>query len=90
MAIACFAMASPLFAADDGAAESEPVWVISYTGFILFAGATIVIALFFSRRGDSVLDVEEQKRVAKLRTDRITKRRKEERQAMLHAQKKRR
>ena len=84
-AFSCFVAPTLLYAADDEeAASNDPVWVLSYAAFILFVGATVIIAIFFSKRGDSVLDMEEQKRVNQLRADRVQKKRREERLAALH------
>lgn len=67
---------------------SDPVWVMSWASFIIFGAATIMICVIFSRRRDSILTQEEQKHVNQLRADRATKRRKEERFAQIHGQKK--
>ncbi|MCF0234869.1 MAG: hypothetical protein HUK22_07835 [Thermoguttaceae bacterium] len=83
------ATASPIFAAEEEeAAPSGPVWVMSWFAFIVFGGATIGICVFFSRRQESILTQEDQKRVAKIRADKITQRRKEERIARMQASKK--
>ncbi|MBR0225984.1 MAG: hypothetical protein IJL92_08015 [Thermoguttaceae bacterium] len=91
-AASLFIANSPLLlAADkDEAPASDPVWVLSYAAFILFAGSVIMIALFFSKRRDTLLDMEEQKKVSKICADRVSKRRKEQQRAKMMAAKKRR
>lgn len=81
------ASSSSLFAAEEAPA-SDPVWVISYFTFIVFAGAVIMLALVFSRnRRDTLLDMAEQKRVAEIRAERTVKRRKEQQRAKMEAAK---
>ena len=80
-------MSAPLLFAAEEAPASDPVWVLSYAAFIFFAGAVIMIALFFSKRRDTLLDMEGQKRVAQIRADRVTKRRKEQQRARMQAAK---
>ena len=88
-ATAFFFAGSPLFAADEAPA-SDPVWVLSYAAFIFFAGAVVMIAIFFSKRRDTLLDVEEQKKVGQIRAKRLTERRKEQKRAQMMAAKKKR
>ncbi len=82
-----FLATSPLaLAADDEEAPaSDPVWVLSWAAFILFAGLTIVICVFFSRRAETLLTNEEQKQVGQLAAERLAQRRKEERLARMQA-----
>ena len=84
-ALSVFLMSSPvlLAAAEEEETSSDPVWVLSYAAFLVFSGGVIMIALFFSKRRDTQLDMEEQKKVSQLRADRVTKRRKEEKQARM-------
>ncbi len=86
VAFSCLIASSPLLYAAEKEEEqtSDPVWVLSYAAFILFVGATIILANLFSKRGDSVLDVEEQKHVNQLRADRVQKMRREQRLAAMH------
>lgn len=83
-----FLATSPLaLAAEEKEAEaaSDPVWVLSWAAFILFAGLTIVICVFFSRRPETLLTNEEQKQVSQIAVERLAKRRKEERLAKMQA-----
>ncbi len=83
----CFLLdAQALFAADEEVQE-EPVWVLSYAAFIFYATAVITIAIFFSKRRETLLDLEGQKRVAQIRANRVVKRRKEEQKARMMAAK---
>ena len=84
-AIACLLASPVVMAAEEETAETEnPVWVLSYAAFIFFSGAVIILAIIFSKRGDTLLDMEDKKRADQLRADRATKRRREERLAALH------
>ena len=89
-ATAFYFAGSPLFAAEEAAPASDPVWVLSYAAFIFFAGAVVMIAIFFSKRRDTLLDVEEQKKVGQIRAKRVTERRKEQKRAQMMAAKKKR
>ena len=79
-----------LYAAGDDAPASDPVWVLSYAAFIFFAGAVVMLAILFSKRRDTMLDAEEQKRTGQLRAKRATERRKEQKRAQMMAAKKKR
>ncbi|MBQ9874305.1 MAG: hypothetical protein IJM30_07560 [Thermoguttaceae bacterium] len=74
-------------AAEEEEAESDPVWVLSYASFLLFAAITVFLCVFFSRRRETALGVEDLKRVGQLRNDRIKERRKAEMYARVHGQK---
>ena len=55
--------AQSLFAAaTEEAPQEEPVWVLSYASFIFYATAVIMIAIFFSKRRETLLDLENQKK----------------------------
>ena len=76
--------AQSLFAAaTEEAPQEEPVWVLSYASFIFYATAVI----FFSKRRETLLDLENQKKVAQIRANRVVKRRKEEQRARMQAAK---
>ena len=80
--------AQSLFAAATAEApQAEPVWVLSYAAFIFYATAVIMIAIFFSKRRETLLDMENQKKVAQIRANRVVKRRKEEQRARMQAAK---
>lgn len=80
--------AQSLFAAaTEEAPQEEPVWVLSYAAFIFYATAVIMIAIFFSKRRETLLDMENQKKVAQIRANRVVKRRKEEQRARMQAAK---
>ncbi len=84
-----FLTASAAFAAEEEEeAVKDPIWVMSWAGFIFFAGATIIICVFFSRRAESLLSQEDQKRCDQIRADRLKKRQKEARMARMQAKKK--
>ncbi len=90
LALSYFLTSSPALLAAEEEASDDPVWVLSYAGLIFFVGATIILAILFSRsRPDTVLPLDEQKRVEKLRVDRFKKRQKEARLAAMQAHKKR-
>ncbi|MBR4835284.1 MAG: hypothetical protein IKU86_13285 [Thermoguttaceae bacterium] len=82
-----FLATSPLALAaeKEEAPASDPVWVLSWAAFILFAGLTIVVCVFFSRRVETLLTNEEQKQVGQLAAERLAQRRKEERLARMQA-----
>ena len=86
-ALAVFMATSPvvLAAEEEEEAVKEPVWVISWAAFILFAGLTISICDFFSRRPETLLTNEEQKQVGQLAAERLAERRKAERLARMQA-----
>ena len=46
-----------------------------------------MIAIFFSKRRETLLDMENQKKVAQIRANRVVKRRKEEQRARMQAAK---
>ncbi|MDO5308890.1 MAG: hypothetical protein Q4G03_05290 [Planctomycetia bacterium] len=75
---------APLLAAGDEEATSDPVWVLSYASFILFAGITIVTSIFFSKRRATALDLEAQRKVEKIYNERLKAQRDAERQRKLH------
>lgn len=77
-----------LLAAEEEEAQSDPVWVLSYASFLIFAAITVFLCVFFSRRRETILGMEDQKRVGQIRNDRIKQRRKEQQYAKIHAQKK--
>ena len=80
--------AQSLFAAaTEEAPQEEPGWVLSYASFIFYATAVIMIAIFFSKRRETLLDLENQKKVAQIRANRVVKRRKEEQRARMQAAK---
>lgn len=87
---ACFLVSSPLALAAETEEEPapDPVWVISYASFLLFAGVTIFLCVFFSRRRETALGLQEQKAAGELRNARAKQRRKEEQYARIHDQKK--
>lgn len=87
---ALFALNSPLLLAAEEEEEQapEPVWVLSYASFLLFAGVTVFLCVFFSRRRESALSLEDQKKSGELRNARAKERRKQEQYARMHAQKK--
>ncbi|MGN0930447.1 MAG: hypothetical protein ACI4NP_01875 [Thermoguttaceae bacterium] len=88
IAASCFLLdAQSLFAATEEAPQEEPVWVLSYAAFIFYATAVIMIAIFFSKRRETLLDMENQKKVAQIRANRVVKRRKEEQRARMQAAK---
>lgn len=87
-AASVFLTTSSAFAAEEEEAVKEPVWVMSWAAFIFFAGATIMICVFFSKRNESLLSAEDQKRCDQIRADRLKKRQKEERMARMQAKKK--
>lgn len=86
-ALLVFLTTSPLVLAaeEEEAKASEPVWVLSWTSFILFGGLTIAICVFFSRRAETLLTNEEQKQVGALAAERLAERRKAERLARMQA-----
>ncbi len=86
-ALLVFLTTSPLVLAaeEEEAKASEPVWVLSWTSFILFGGLTIAICVFFSRRVETLLTNEEQKQVGALAAERLVARRKAERLARMQA-----
>ena len=86
-ALAVFLATSPLVLAAEEEEEkaANPVWVLSWTTFILFGGLTIGICVFFSRRPETLLTNEEQKQVSQLAAERLAQRRKEERLARMQA-----
>ena len=86
-ALPVFLATSPLVLAAEEEEEkaSEPVWVLSWTAFILFCGLTISICVFFSRRAETLLTNEEQKQVGALAAERLAERRKAERLARMQA-----
>lgn len=87
---ACFALTSPLAMAAEEAEEqpSEPVWVLSYASFLIFGGLTVFLCVFFSRRRESMLSIEEQKKAGETRNARAKERRKQQMYERVHAQKK--
>lgn len=82
---ASFALAA---ASDEEETVADPVWVLSYAAYIFFCGAIVMICIFFSKRRETLLDMEERKKVGDLKAKRVTQRRKEEQLARMHAQKK--
>ncbi len=88
--IACTFACSPfvMAAEQEEEAVAEPVWVVSYASFLMFAAGTVFLSVFFSRRRPSALSAEEQKNCAQLRNERVKQRRKEEMYARIHSQKK--
>ena len=83
---AAFIATSPFLWAQENEAEttSDPIWVLSYAAFIFFAGLAIMICIFFSKRRETALDLEQQRAVAKKLAERIKAKRDEERRRMLH------
>ena len=88
-AIALLVANSPLaLAAEEEEAAGDPVWVLSYASFLLFAAVTVFLCVFFSRRRETALDAAELKKVGQIRNARIKERRKAEQYARVHGQKK--
>lgn len=88
-AASIFLTTSAAFAAEEEEeAVKEPIWVMSWAAFIFFAGATIIICVFFSKRKESLLSIEDQKKCDQLRADRLKKRQKEARMARMQTKKK--
>ncbi len=87
---ALFALNSPLLMAAEEEEEQapEPVWVLSYASFLLFAGVTVFLCRGRRSRRASARSMEEQKRVGELRNARVKERRKRELYERVHAQKK--
>ena len=83
-----YVASSPTLLAADDAPASDPVWVLSYAAFIFFAGAVVMLAIFFSKRRETLLDLEEQKKVGQIRAKRVSERRKEQKRARMMAAKK--
>ena len=88
-AVALLVANTPLaLAAEEEEAAGDPVWVLSYAGFLLFAAVTVFLCVFFSRRRETALDAAELKKVGQIRNARIKERRKAEQYARVHGQKK--
>ncbi len=86
----CFALTSPMaMAATEEAEEApEPVWVLSYASFLIFGGLTVFLCVFFSRRNETILSLEEQKKAGETRNARAKEHRKREMYERVHGQKK--
>ena len=81
--------AQAVFAAEEEEeGVADPVWVLSYAAFILFSGVVVMVCMIFSKRRETALDMEQQKIVGKVKTERLAKRRKERQYERIHAQKK--
>ncbi len=89
-AIAMFvANVAPALAADkEEEKTSDPVWVLSYASFLLFAALTVLLGALLSRRSETALSNEDIKRVGQIRNARIKERRKAEQYARVHGLKK--
>ena len=87
VAASAFLNSPVLLAAEDEEAGGDPVWVLSYAGFIGFAAVVIFLAIFFSRRRETALSNEELKHASQVRNDRVKERRRQRQYEMIHGKK---